>query len=591
MVNKPEKFTREFKLDRAAANPEARTVALSFSSETPVERYFGMEVLDHSPGACDLSRLLDGGPLLADHDPCEQIGVIESAQIDPDKVGRAVVRFSKSEDGEEYFQDVLDGIRTKVSVGYMVLQTETTDSPGSPSVVRVTKWQPLEISLVSIPADTKVGVGRAAEITTTQTKEMENNTPAPAASPSPGAQIVRDYAGEHKEMAAMAERFKRHDLLVKASKEAWTLEQFRSELLNGFEKATPVTQSANIGLSEKEVKQFSLMRGIQSIVRSGKLDGFEREVSDEASKHYKRTGTDADKTIILPEEIVQRSHQTRAQNVTTATAGGFTVATTLGPLIEYLRNDTVLGRLGVTELTGLVGDFALPVQTGGATAYWVSETGALTDSEATFGQKIMTPKRLGATIPFSTQFLAQSSLSAEQFVQNELMTVLAIELDRAGLLGSGVGGEPLGLANTSGINATVTYGGAAVWADVVEHETGINVDNANIGDMAFILSSAAVGKWKTILKDSVAGAGYLLSDNMTANGYRVERSNQISSANQSFFGAWRQVIRATWAGREVIVDPYALKKSGQVEITMNQMHDYLVRQPLAFNVSTDSAAQ
>ena len=74
------------------------------------------------------------------------------------------------------------------------------------------------------------------------------------------------------------------------------------------------------------------------------------------------------------------------------------------------------------------------------------------------------------------------------------------------------------------------------------------------------------------------------------NGYPYFKSNQVNSAHQSFFGVWSQLIMASWSGLEVIVDPYALKKSGQVEITFNELVDQLVRQPLSFNVSTDTAA-
>jgi HK97 family phage major capsid protein len=260
-----------------------------------------------------------------------------------------------------------------------------------------------------------------------------------------------------------------------------------------------------------------------------------------------------------------------------------------GPMIEILNNATVLGKLGITTMNGVVGDLILPQQTGGATAYWVSETGALTDSQATFAQKAMVPHRSGATIPFTTQFLAQSSISAEAFLRGELMTRLALLQDLAGLEGTGNAGQPLGLKNTPGINNTVTFGGAATWDDVVEFETGIAVDNADIGSMGFALSAATVGKWKTILRSATAGAVYLI-DKGDLNGYGYERTNQITG-NIAYFGVWAQLLLARWAGMEFIVDPYALKKSGQIEITVNQLCDYLVRQPLAFNVSTDSAAQ
>lgn len=151
-----------FELDRAGIDEKARTVPLSFSSEIPVERWFGQEILDHTPSAVRLGRLNNGGALLMDHDRNDQIGVVESAKIDKDKKGRAIVRFGRSARAQEIFQDVLDGIRRLVSVGYRIHKTETENKAGGVEIVRVVDWEPFEISIVSIPADDSVGVGRGA---------------------------------------------------------------------------------------------------------------------------------------------------------------------------------------------------------------------------------------------------------------------------------------------------------------------------------------------------------------------------------------------------------------------------------------------
>lgn len=153
-----------FELDRAGIDTKARTVPISFSSELPVERWFGQEILDHAPTAVRLGRLNNGGALLMDHNRDDQIGVVESATIGKDKKGRAVVRFGKSARAEEIFQDVLDGIRRLVSVGYRVHKTETESKSGGVEIVRVTDWEPFEISIVSIPADDSVGVGRGVTL-------------------------------------------------------------------------------------------------------------------------------------------------------------------------------------------------------------------------------------------------------------------------------------------------------------------------------------------------------------------------------------------------------------------------------------------
>jgi HK97 family phage major capsid protein len=372
-------------------------------------------------------------------------------------------------------------------------------------------------------------------------------------------------------------------------------DEFRQFVLDNQRGAKPLlAEDPTLGLSEKEKDQFSIVRAINSIVRTGEVTGLEKEVTEAAAKRYKMDPNP--RGFIIPHDVSSRSNMGLSQRATqiagTANLGGFTVATQTGSMIEYLRNRTALGQLGVTAIAGLTGNIAFPVQATGATGYWVSETGNITGSNATFGQKVMTPKRVGAQIPLSLQLLAQASLDIEAWARQELMIVLALKKDLAGFVGSGAAGEPLGIANTSGINATVTYGGAAVWADIVEHETGIAVDNADIATMKFAVDAATVGKWKTILKDSVAGAGYLLSDNMTANGYQVVRTNQISTAHQSFFGCWDQLLMGSWAGQEVVVDPYGSNATaGTITVTVQELCDFLVRQPLAFNVSTDSAAQ
>lgn len=165
-----------FEVDRASIDREARTVELSFSSEAPVDRGFEIEILDHAPSSVRLGRLNNGGALLMDHNRTDQIGVVESAKIDPKtKKGRAVVRFSKSKRAEEIFQDVLDGIRRLVSVGYRIHKWITESKAGGVETVRVTDWEPFEISIVSIPADDSVGVGRGA-MPPANTNQTPSNT-------------------------------------------------------------------------------------------------------------------------------------------------------------------------------------------------------------------------------------------------------------------------------------------------------------------------------------------------------------------------------------------------------------------------------
>jgi hypothetical protein len=150
--------TRAFDLNRASINEDSRTVELDFSSETDrVERWFGVEILSHDESDVDLSRLRNKAPYLMDHDMRDQRGVVEMAAIDGQR-GRATVRFSKSARGEELWQDVKDGIRTKVSVGYQVLSLTEVEKRSDGTPVYRVGWAPFELSSVSVAADDDVGI-------------------------------------------------------------------------------------------------------------------------------------------------------------------------------------------------------------------------------------------------------------------------------------------------------------------------------------------------------------------------------------------------------------------------------------------------
>lgn len=154
--------TRDMQID--SVDKERRTVQISFSSELPVRRWYGNEILSHADGAVDFTRLESGAAaLLVDHNWQDQVGVIERAWVGEDKRGYAVVRFGKSARADEIFNDVVDRIRTLVSVGYQVLEAKlAVEREDGEDDYLMTRWLPYEISFVSVPADHTVGAGRAA---------------------------------------------------------------------------------------------------------------------------------------------------------------------------------------------------------------------------------------------------------------------------------------------------------------------------------------------------------------------------------------------------------------------------------------------
>jgi HK97 family phage prohead protease len=164
-IKVPAQLFRSAQFDRASVDTENRTVSLSVSSDEPYERYFGTEILSHKSDSVRLGRLKSAGALLFNHDRDAHIGRVLSASVDGSKLN-VVVKFGKGALASEKFQDVQDGILGEASIGYEIHKMEEDADEKS---FTATDWEPYECSLVTVPADFSVGVGRAME----REKEIE----------------------------------------------------------------------------------------------------------------------------------------------------------------------------------------------------------------------------------------------------------------------------------------------------------------------------------------------------------------------------------------------------------------------------------
>lgn len=616
------KLTRSFTLDRASVNKDERTVQLAFSSESGVERWFGKEILDHQPASVRLSRLKNGGALLVDHRSTDHVGVVEKVELGNDRVGRAVVRFGKGARAEEIFNDVLDGVRRHVSVGYLVHRFVLEEEDEAGSTYRATDWEPLEISIVAVPADPSVGVGRAEsgeerEVPITPKGGTRSMEPKPDATAEAVAAARTAAANEARqaeqarvrEITAIGRQFDAFGgvaLATEAVNSGETIDAFRTRVVTMLAEKKPVPK-ADLGLTSREVKAYSFLRAIrsQAFPQERKFydeAAFEREVSDAASKACKRTP----QGLMIPpdvlrapllglegsgmDEVVSRllaRMLTRDLVKGTPTAGGHTVATDLlaASFIDLLRNRMVLQRLGITTLNGLVGDIAIPRQTGGATAYWVAESGAPTESQQAFDQVTMSPKTVGAFTDYSRKLLLQTSIDIEAFVRGDLTKVIGLELDRVGLYGSGAANQPRGINATAGINSKNFAGSLPTWAEIVALETEVATDNADIGTLKYATNAIGRGGLKTTEKAATTGQ-FIWEQGNTVNGYPCEVSNQIVTASGTdpdfWFGNWSDLLLGIWSGLDLMVDPYTGSTSGTVRIVALQDVDYAVRHPESF---------
>lgn len=598
-----EKRFRELKIDDNTVDSEARTIELAFSSEEPYERSFGIEVLDHKRDSVDLSRINSGGAVLVNHDPSDQVGVIESARIDDDKVGRAIVRFGTSQRAEEIFTDVTQGIRRLVSVGYSVTQVEKPErNENGPDTYRVSEWTPLEISLVAVPADPTVGVGRSESdydkpptTNNSDRKDSEMDNEKSQAVAEPRAEVINESevrkveAKRCAEIAALGTRYNCEDKANRAMANGESADQFGRWILENnlmtSEPSETRADESDLGMSEKEVESYSLTRAINTFVNTGRFDGIEAEASEAAKAKYGRS-TDG---LLIPDDILRRD-----LNVTTAVDGGNTVATDLlsGSFIDLLRNASVIAQTGATYLNGLSGNVAIPRQSASATAQWRTEVQATTETSAQIDQVTLSPKTLSAMTTYSKQLLAQSSISVEQFVRQDLANTLAIATDLAAVNGSGSSGEPQGIIGTAGIGS-VAIGTDPTFTTMVNLEKELAVDNSLTGSLSYVCSSKASAKLKRT--EIASNTAKMVSENGQVNGYPLYVSNQMPGSGSGateistiLFGNFSDLIIGNFAGGlDVVVDPYTSAANRQIRLITSLWTDIAVRHPESFAKCAD----
>lgn len=583
---------------------EDNTIEFPFSSEEPVSRWFGEEILSHEKGAADLGRLNDGAPLLFNHDMDEYIGVVEKAWIGSDKRAYARVRFANHEFAQQIKQDVADGILRNVSFAYEVRKYVEDTKKGT---FTGTDWMAYEVSFVTVPADQTVGVGRALieEKVSEAAKPSDIPNAAAAAKSVKGMTMNEATTVDVSAVAAQAaeaerqriaginslgEKFAQKDLARQLVDGGKSLDEARAIVLERMGDVKPVAMpSADIGLTAKEVKSFSFMRAINALANPGDraaydAAGFEREVSDAAAKAAGKTA----RGIFVPGEILRAK---RDLNVTTATAGGNSVATDLmaDAFIDLLRNKSIVQRAGATVMNGLVGNVAIPKQTGAATAYWVAESGAPTESQQTIGQVSMSPKTVGAFTDFSRRLILQSSIDVENMVRNDLAQVIALAIDSAALYGTNADNQPKGLKNQTGINTKDFAAATPTFAELIAMESEVASDNADIGNMRYLVNAALRGALKSAEKFSSTTGATIWEPGNTVNGYATEVSNQLASGDV-FFGNFADLILGFWSGLDLMVDPYAGSTSGTVRVVALQDVDIAVRNAVSFCYGNGSIA-
>ena len=567
------------------AESSDRILEFPFASEAPVERYYGMEVLNMDAKSMDLSRLNDGAPLLYQHDADRIVGVVQKAYI-KNKRAYARVKLANNDLGREMQGLIQDGIIRNVSFGYKINAMEADEST-SPVTYRATNFQPFEISLVTVPADASVGIGRAFtnnEGTETASAVSQQTIGVKTVDQPLNLEAIRAEAAQAKakevaDMIALGQRTKNIEMAQEFISNSRSLDELRSALLEkmGVEEKPLNPKDAEIGMSDKEKREFSFIRAINALAHPNNKDAqraaaFELEVSDAAQQ---KSGKEA-RGILIPADVL--GYGRRDLTVGSATGGGDLVATDLmsDSFIDLLRKALVLQTAGATVMTGLQGMVALPRQSGGATVYHVAESSNITESQLSVDQVTMQPRTIGALTDYSRRLLLQSSIDIENLVRRDLAQQIAIEVENQAINGTGTASKPLGFLNVTGIN---TESGYTTFADYVNAEAALSTDNALLGSLGYLMNSALRGTLKTTEKSATGtNANFIYEANNTINGYPAYVSNSMP-ANTAVFANFSDLILGFWSGLDIMVDPYTGSASGTVRVIAMQDYDCALRHP------------
>ncbi len=623
----------------ARADKKKAPLEMTLSSEAEVVRYgwFGerwVEILDHSAEAVVMDYARDGLPLLLNHDVDQQVGSIGDLRIRSGRL-RGDMQFSQGARGQEIEQDVRDRIRKNASIGYRVLDLvlERSDKETGIDYYRVTKWVPLEGSIVGVPADISVGVGRSVEpeaLWSVNVRSvspsalgghgghMSGTTAAAEGSADTALEITR-LAREHGFMSEVPEWLERHT----------SLEQVKTEIITKLKKrmaTQDTTPRAIVDLSPAEASRFNYARAILGNCDQPGVDsGFEREVATEIRKKlpsdYKGHGG-----ILLPtmlrapaeEDFVraaiarERDPLARAMMVRagldsiTSTKGSELKFTQAGDFIPMLRNKLKVALLGAQLLSGLAGPVSFPKQTNAASGSWVVENpGAdVADSNLLLTTVTLSLKTYMASTSFSRQLLVSAlsaSVDAEQMVREDLVNIARLAIDLAAINGSGAANQPRGILNTSGVGlvAIGTNGGAPLWDHLVDSLTATSAANADTDRLGFLTTPGIRGRLLKTPKLTGTTSGLTVwGDGPTPLiGYPAEVSNQVPSTltkgtstdcHAIIFGAWPSCIIGEWGALELVVDPYRLKKQAMIEVTLYVTADVALRWPEAFTKIVDA---
>lgn len=595
-------LTRELNLQKInnAIDVENRTIEIAFASETPVKRDFGEgigvlnEILKCTPDSVNLTRMLNGAPLLIEHDFTRHVGIVLDARVDSDNVCRATVKLSSIQEAETIFTMIQEGIRTKISVGYNI---ESYHIEGENLIVDL--WSPYEVSSVSVPADDYVGVSRSLNTNEIQLSEGEQMDIENQQEELRTDDVVEQIEEEVKESTESDEHVE-----VQESSEA--VEETKTVEVQGSTEIVEVEAQERAALNKGESDEIRI-RELTAIAELFKVDGSEAIKSGVTVEQFKQevqTRSLNKETNLINKDVNnmnknvigelirsinddnfdsvkaelekgQRGFKmdfSRALATDTQTAAGTVKTVYADSYLTALLAQSILGSLNPTIYSGLAyrGVLSIPRLTGLTPAApgnfkFYEEGDAVEDTIANFDSIKLSPKMFAGAVPVTKQLMLSSDTAAT-FVQDALIRYAANGLESK-IFDS--------LQSTIPVVTTAAIG-KMTEADVQKAIEALGTANVDVRSCVAVMHPSTLAKLRQTAVLNNTSAVTMVEghrfDMWLNDEVRVVESTFVD-VDSVIIGDFRNLIIANWSeGQEIDVDTTTHRAA---QITVFRSFQYL----------------
>lgn len=579
-------------VERDGIDKEARTAWLSIASEQPYQRWWGVEILDHGKGAIRDGRLKSGAPLLVGHDTADQVGVVERYEITSSRKLRILARFGRSARAEEIWQDVVDGIRRNTSVGYIIHDLVLESSEDGLNTYRVTDWEPLEGSIVPVPADTTVGVGRQFMKGKAMSK-VENEMEQEDGQHQTRSQRRRAAADQQTEAERIESILAAGDQFADVGGVAIaraliadpqaTVESFKARMLHSMRGTSkplntaephhmPYETGARVNERHGELRCFTGRDGAKRAYAFGQFLRAQMPQQEAAVRWCRENGMEL-----------------RYMSGSSGPDGGYVVSDEISS--EIIKNTEEYGVMRQEARVWPMGSdtLSVPKYGSGATAEFTAEDTETTESTPQFGLVNLATREARCKVVITRSLLEDNVISLADYVGELMGEAYALLEDNCGFIGSGTSAY----GGMEGISPKLLTATASQVTAATGHDTFPEIDATDLANLMAKLPKYAQKGAKWYMSTAAYGAT-IMRLLLSAGGNTPQTLEAGGSVASPAFGGFPVVqtpvlpgdTAADMTGKvmmmfgnlrrstafgdrrvmSMLVDPYTLAGKGQIRI-------------------------